>query len=242
MKEEKLIEEENLLFCDSVETEFSDDDFEFMSMSLAGYVLREINKNTNVLECGNITRGKLANALKNICGCNVDIVDFSKNLGMNDLEKIKHIDNLSYDHIIMFEMIEKFADINNAMLELFSKLKTGGEMVIGVANVNHMNVIYNMLRGRFDYSDKGVFHKENKHFFTAQSFQSWVRGLFEKHEIDIELTMVGRVESKDVIETGIDLNQQAINHTLMTLKSLYKITSRPRDIFTSHNVFTIKKV
>lgn len=87
-----------------------------------------------------------------------------------------------FDCIICADIIEHMRD-PDAFLQKYKKyLKKGGVLVLSIPNVQYYHVILSLLRGRWDYKDRGIFDRTHLRFFTLKS----IRELLEGHGFRID--------------------------------------------------------
>lgn len=79
-----------------------------------------------------------------------------------------------FDYIICGDVLEHLNDINSAFFLLFSRLKPNGKMIVSVPNIAHMDIVVNLLAGRFNYSTRGIMDRTHLRFFTRRSFIEWL--------------------------------------------------------------------
>ncbi|HEV7493589.1 class I SAM-dependent methyltransferase [Baekduia sp.] len=73
------------------------------------------------------------------------------------------------DFIICADVLEHLRDPSTALAWLRTLLAPGGRAVISVPNIAHWTGRRALLRGRFDYTDFGLFDRTHLRFFTRAS-------------------------------------------------------------------------
>ncbi|MCL4533525.1 MAG: methyltransferase domain-containing protein [Deltaproteobacteria bacterium] len=124
---------------------------------------------------------------------NLDFTSFSApSTSKKDTERFNSLSGDTFDFIICADVLEHLKDPTGALEILASKLKFSGQFVISVPNIAHLDIILNLLDGKFNYSDFGLLDNTHLRFFTKRSFIEWVNLANEKFKkngfkFDIEL-------------------------------------------------------
>jgi len=100
-------------------------------------------------------------------------------------------DNL-FDFIICADVLEHLKDPTHALEIISSKLKLSGQIVISIPNIAHLDIILNLLEGKFNYSDFGLLDNTHLRFFTKRSFIEWINLANERfkekgYQFDVKL-------------------------------------------------------
>jgi O-antigen biosynthesis protein len=80
----------------------------------------------------------------------------------------------SVDVIILSDVLEHLVDPTAALCQYAALLKEGGVVLVSVPNIAHMDIILNLINGRFNYSDMGILDNTHLKFFTKNSFVQWI--------------------------------------------------------------------
>jgi len=88
----------------------------------------------------------------------------------------------SFDYIIMADVIEHLREPEEVLRDLIPFLKKGGSFLCSIPNVQHVSVVTNLMKGRFDYADAGILDRTHLRFFTMFS----VKQLFTETNLSIE--------------------------------------------------------
>jgi SAM-dependent methyltransferase len=95
---------------------------------------------------------------------------------VGDIEQV-HLDLplASFDVIIMSEVLEHLVNPSRVLERLRVFLKPGALVLAGSPNVCHYSVLLMLLKGRWDYQEKGILDVTHLRWFTPRSY----RDLFE---------------------------------------------------------------
>lgn len=74
-----------------------------------------------------------------------------------------------FEVIIFADILEHLTDPAAVFARFMALLAPGGLVVISVPNVAHWYVRLNLLRGRFDYSQRGILDRTHLRFFTLRT-------------------------------------------------------------------------
>ncbi|HEY3856226.1 MAG TPA: class I SAM-dependent methyltransferase [Verrucomicrobiae bacterium] len=88
-----------------------------------------------------------------------------------------------FDCIIFNDVLEHIYDGLSALKLTRKLLRNGGSVVASIPNIGHFPTIWRLVvRGQWEYTDKGILDKTHVRFFTRQSVQT----LFEKAGFNIQ--------------------------------------------------------
>jgi 2-polyprenyl-3-methyl-5-hydroxy-6-metoxy-1,4-benzoquinol methylase len=76
----------------------------------------------------------------------------------------------SFDALILSEVLEHLIEPGVLLRRLAPLVKPGGMVLASSPNVAHWRVIAELLRGRFELADHGVFDRTHMRWFTPKSF------------------------------------------------------------------------
>ena len=71
-----------------------------------------------------------------------------------------------FDYILFSDVVEHLKDPWVVMRDIRQFLKEGGSLIACVPNVAFVEVLYNLIKGRFCYGTEGIVNKEHLRFFT----------------------------------------------------------------------------
>lgn len=147
-----------------------------------GKIFHYIRSNSTVLEFGP-GYGRMTKYLKNVLGCKVYIVEIDRDAyesaiqfaagglcgNILDFRWIKKYDGISFDHIIIANVLEYLSDPCDVLDKSLSLLKNDGSVLLSVPNIAHNAVIINLIKNKFEYRDTGLLDKNQLRFFSHSS-------------------------------------------------------------------------
>jgi SAM-dependent methyltransferase len=80
----------------------------------------------------------------------------------------------SFDAIIFADLLEHLVDPWRVLQEAAGLLTPGGVVVASVPNVQNLDVLRRLVRGRWDYRERGILDRGHLRFFTLET----IRDLF----------------------------------------------------------------
>jgi 2-polyprenyl-3-methyl-5-hydroxy-6-metoxy-1,4-benzoquinol methylase len=86
-----------------------------------------------------------------------------------------------FDALIISEVLEHLIDPWGVLKRLVGCLKPAAHVYASSPNVAHWSVIRGLIRGRFDYDDKGVMDRTHLRWFTPQTYGD----LFRSAELEV---------------------------------------------------------
>lgn len=110
----------------------------------------------------------------------IEIDKYAANQAVKKLDYVIQGDveiiNLPFEHktfdcIIYADILEHLRDPWKIMDKHKQYLKCGGTIILSIPNIQHIYTFYNLLRGRWDYKDRGIFDRTHLRFFTRKSIQ-----------------------------------------------------------------------
>ncbi|AEE14040.1 glycosyl transferase family 2 [Thermodesulfobium narugense DSM 14796] len=148
-----------------------------------GYVGEWLNKNKDCQVYGiDINRQALDYVRER--GYYKDLYCLDLDYPQNTKEEFDRFENLKeiFDFIICADVIEHLKNPTIALEFVSSKLKFGGQILVSIPNVAHMDIILNLLEGKFNYSEFGILDNTHLRFFTKRSFAEWVKNANEYYK------------------------------------------------------------
>jgi 2-polyprenyl-3-methyl-5-hydroxy-6-metoxy-1,4-benzoquinol methylase len=144
-----------------------------------GKLFSHVKPGATVLEFG-CYDGGMSRILKEKYGCRVYGVEINQEaaerarkhlveLIIGDMEKIdfsKHLKNKKFDAFIFSDMIEHLQDPESLLKNVRALLKNDGYVLASIPNVAYAGVIFDLLRGEFNYSKTGLLDRSHLRFFT----------------------------------------------------------------------------
>jgi SAM-dependent methyltransferase len=87
----------------------------------------------------------------------------------------------TFDCIVFADVLEHLIDPWRVLREAVEVLAPGGAVVASIPNVQNIDVIWRLMRGRWDYRERGITDFGHLRFFTLRT----IRGLFEHAGLDV---------------------------------------------------------
>src|SRR5262245_56636813 len=87
-----------------------------------------------------------------------------------DLEEAAEGLSGPFDAIVYGDVLEHLSDPRGTLVALDRALAPDGRIVASVPNVAHLWVRLQLLAGRFEYADRGIFDRTHLRFFTRRTF------------------------------------------------------------------------
>jgi SAM-dependent methyltransferase len=88
----------------------------------------------------------------------------------------------SFDAVIFADVLEHLIDPWRVLREGAALLSPNGCVVASIPNVQNVDVVWRLLRGRWDYRERGILDRGHLRFFTLHG----VRALFEQAGLTVE--------------------------------------------------------
>jgi SAM-dependent methyltransferase/GT2 family glycosyltransferase len=88
----------------------------------------------------------------------------------------------SFDYIIAADVLEHLREPEEVLRDLLPYLKKGGSFLCTLPNVQHVTVVNDLMKGKFEYTDAGILDRTHLRFFTLHS----TRQLFTNAGLTIE--------------------------------------------------------
>jgi O-antigen biosynthesis protein len=74
-----------------------------------------------------------------------------------------------FDYIIFGDVLEHLVEPWNVLRKVAPYLKETGKVLASIPNIGHYSIIYDLLKGRWTYMDKGLLDITHLRFFTRES-------------------------------------------------------------------------
>ncbi len=145
----------------------------------------------------------------------------------------------NFDYILCLDVLEHLKNINDVLFFFLGLLKNKGSVIVSIPNVAHIDIVYNLILGNFNYSPWGILDNTHLRFFTKNSFIDWIKKIEEDSEYKLEVKLIGKTYYEN-INTGNISDKEKIK-LLKLLEKIYKTTNMQEDMFTLQYVFLIKK-
>ena len=88
----------------------------------------------------------------------------------------------SFDAVIFADVLEHLIDPWRVLRDAAELLSPGGRMIASIPNVQNLDVVWRLLRGRWDYRERGILDRGHLRFFTLHG----IHGLFEQAGLTVE--------------------------------------------------------
>jgi SAM-dependent methyltransferase len=88
----------------------------------------------------------------------------------------------SFDAILFADVLEHLVDPWRVLREAAGVLAPGGVVVASIPNLQHQDVLWRLLRGRWEYRERGITDFGHLRFFTLHT----IRGLFSQAGLHID--------------------------------------------------------
>lgn len=82
----------------------------------------------------------------------------------------------SFDALILSEVLEHLIEPGRLLRRLAPLIRPGGIVLASSPNISHWRVIRELVRGRFELADSGVFDRTHMRWFTPASFAKMFSG------------------------------------------------------------------
>ncbi|SFB94658.1 bifunctional glycosyltransferase/class I SAM-dependent methyltransferase [Butyrivibrio sp. YAB3001] len=103
------------------------------------------------------------------------------NMECGNIETYSFGEDEKYDYIVFADVLEHLVDPYSLVDRLKKNLKSDGCIIASIPNIMNAKVIYDLLRGNFEYQDSGVLDRTHLRFFTKKE----VKKLFEERGYEI---------------------------------------------------------
>lgn len=176
--------------------------YDFFNSNPYGIHLKALNlvgRNKRVLEVGCATGQMSRRLVEN--GCEVIGIEineesakiakeYCKDLLVCDIEAIENLPYHNFDIILLLDVLEHLRSPLATLKKMRVCLKEGGNIIVSLPNVANWRVRWDLLFGRFEYSDYGILDKTHLRFFNEKSAKELLRHAgFDIIEFDIVPTV-----------------------------------------------------
>lgn len=159
----------------------------------AGSILEKtvgrIRPGSLVLEFG-CAYGRLTKYMKETLDCRVYIVEldpeayasarpFAEDGVCGDIEKGEWVERFAsrrFDYILFADVLEHLRDPEKALRQATMLLKEQGEVIVSLPNVAHFDVLSNLYRNRFHYTEVGLLDNTHVHFWGKEDLENMSKG------------------------------------------------------------------
>jgi len=161
------------------------------------YLLDQIAKGSVVLELGPAS-GYMTRILKDR-ECIIDAIElnpedaakanpFCRTMITGSLDNVEVFRNLPgpYEVILMADVLEHLRAPENLLPEIRRRLSPDGLALVSLPNIAFWKMRFELLRGRFDYTDMGLLDRTHLRFYTIRSATQ----MFQKAGFRVERVVV----------------------------------------------------
>jgi len=156
----------------------------------------------------------------------------------SNLDLLKKSDFIKFDYILCADFLEHMKNINDIFLSLLKLVKKNGHMIVSLPNINHIDIVYNLVRGRFNYSLYGLLDNTHLKFFTKQSFLEWINIMSAENDLNMKADLLAQTKNYSVVEHDMAYKKKKMNKLLRRVKRIYKIAGN-EDAHVLQNIFII---
>lgn len=87
---------------------------------------------------------------------------------LNDVSAFPY-PNISFDLLILADVLEHLVDPATALDGLLKHLRPGGSVIVSLPNVAHITVRTALALGQFNYKDSGILDRTHLHLYTSKT-------------------------------------------------------------------------
>jgi len=150
------------------------------------YIVKYVKPNKTILDIG-CASGELGNYLRRNLNAKVYGVDISNIAIKNAKRKLDEAvvcnietDKLPFqkkffDIIICGDVLEHLFNPEGTLEKLQQYLKPDGYMILSVPNIANIEIRWNLLWGKFDYTESGILDNGHIRFFTKQTLLNMIK-------------------------------------------------------------------
>lgn len=193
----------------------------------------KINKNCIVYGIDN-NADALNYARQNCYYKDLFLIDLD-NPNNKDLERFNQFGEI-FDYVILADVLEHLKDPTNSLSLLSKKLKPYSSFIVSVPNIANIDIIFNLIEGRFNYGENGILDNSHLRFFTRGSFAEWIESINESHILDKFRLNVNFIANTIYLSNFV----KSIIAEKSILYSLLKFSNPEVDVL--QNIFALTKV
>ena len=217
---------------------------------------QRVLENSNVLDigCASGIIGRLLKENKNCTmdGIEVDPVSFElakksqiyKNMyhfSITDSKSKEYQEFLKktkkYDYIILGDILEHLVNPWEVLYHFSKKLNKEGKILISIPNVNHIDIIKNMMNNQFNYNNVGILDSTHLRFFTSLSFFQMMENYNSLYDRPLNVYYFGKTTFKPnyindlptLKEESFETIQNLFELSLAESKEKVKYKNRPKE-------------
>lgn len=191
-----------------------------------------VGKKKRVLEIGCAT-GQISRRLTEN-GCEVIGIEIDKESSaiakkycrevlICDIETIEDLPYRDFDYILLLDVLEHLRSPLALLKKLNAYVNEKGCIVISLPNVANWRVRWDLLFGRFEYSEYGILDKSHLRFFNEESAREIMQ------DADLDIIMFDIVPSVPVIRVRSSIAYQIAKVRPNLFASQFLIVGRPKE-------------
>lgn len=97
-------------------------------------------------------------------------------LNLDDISNIRScLNREEFDVIVAVDVLEHLRNPEETLLQLKNHLENNGQLIVSVPNIAHYQVRFQLLRGKFEYTEYGILDETHLKFFTRKSISDLVK-------------------------------------------------------------------
>lgn len=232
-----LVEDKNKY---EIENEIVDINNKNDSHSIIARELLKSSKPITVLDVG-CGSGLLGKFFLNINNITLDGLEIDE-LAINHAKKIKRyrtIFNMSieeffkkcktkYDYVIYGDVLEHLVQPDKTIFNTTKILSKNGKILISIPNIAHIDTIYGILNGNFNYNKTGTLDVTHLRFFTISSFAQMIKNINDTYNINLNLKLldITKVKPKYIDENSLLFKILNANNNVTSFQYILEINQK----------------
>lgn len=168
-----------------------------------------------------------------------------------DFERFNELQEI-FDYIVLADVLGHLKDPTYALLLLTKKLKSYSNFLISIPNISNIDIILNLIEGRFNYNEFGILDNSHLRFFTKNSFIEWIDSINNSKKLDgfkfqldfiANTTYISEFVRKIILEKPLLYNLlKSSNPELDVLQNIFSLTKVKKEdrIFNTNGKEDIK--
>jgi 2-polyprenyl-3-methyl-5-hydroxy-6-metoxy-1,4-benzoquinol methylase len=138
--------------------------------------IKNFESNSIILDVGP-GKGDLSQYIKDHGNSNLHAIEIDpptikfledKKIYINIFQSIDSITELSFDSILLLDVLEHMPDPINFLNNIVEKLNPDGTILISVPNIAHWSIRLSLLFGYFEPAERGILDKTHLQYFTKR--------------------------------------------------------------------------
>ena len=178
------------------------------------------------------------------------LMDLDNTAG-KDFDRFNELQEI-FDYIVLSDVLEHLKNPAYALKLLTKKLKPYSNFLISIPNISNMDIVLNLIEGKFNYNEFGILDNSNLRFFTKNSFIDWIDSINDGkvlNEFKFQLNFIANTSyisdfvRKIILEKPLLYNLlKSSNPELDVLQNIFSLTKVKKEdrIFNSNRKEDIK--